>query len=205
MLARGGLEARVTGPHRLHLIGTAAIPLGGDHIDVVVEVGAGAHLQVRAVAATIALPGRGCVSSTSRWVLDVADGGCLDFDAAPMVVAGGAEHSSRTIVGLGAGARLRLRERTQLGRSGEDGGAFTGELVADAAGRPLLRHTVSLGCGAATDDILDAPRAMLSELVYPDARPATFEGVREARLPLAGGGSLTTWMGARLEHRPDTV
>ncbi|MCX5044388.1 urease accessory protein UreD [Aldersonia sp. NBC_00410] len=205
VFARGGLDARATGPHRLHLIGTAATPLGGDHIDLVVEVEAGAHLQVRAVAATIALPARGCLSSSSRWVLDVADGGCLDFDPAPMVVAGGAEHSSLTVVGLGAGARLRLRERTQLGRSGENGGAFTGELVADADARPLLRHTVSLGCGAVTDDVLDAPRAMVSELVYPDTRPAQFEGLRSARLPLAGGGSLTTWMGARLEHRPDTV
>lgn len=196
--ARGGLDARITGASRLHLIGTAATPLGGDHLDIVIEVHAGAQLAVRSAAATIALPGRSTTHSTSRWILEVGEGGRLDFDPEPLIIAGSSAHSAHTEVVLGEEANLRLRERTQLGRDGETGGAFAGTLVADAAGRPLLRHSVELGAGSAIDDALDAPRAMLSELVYPDARPACVEGMRSARLPLAGGGSLTTWLGARL-------
>ncbi len=202
MIARGGLDARETGPGRLHLIGTAATPLGGDHLEILIEVRAGAQLQVRSVAATLALPGRSEVHSTSRWVFEVGEGGCLEFDPEPLIVAGGSEHSARTEVVLGDGSHLRLRERTQMGRDGETGGAFTGTLVADVAGRPLLRHAVELGAGSAIDDVLVAPRAMSSELAYPDARPACVDGLHSARLPLAGGGTLTTWLGARLLADP---
>ncbi|MFE4463249.1 urease accessory protein UreD, partial [Nocardia tengchongensis] len=120
--AVGGLAARHTGPDTVHLIGTAATPLGGDVLDIVVSVGAGARLAVRSVAATIALPGRETRKSLAHWRFEVAAGGELDVDPEPTVVAGGAEHESITTVCLEAGARLRLRERVQIGRTGEDHG-----------------------------------------------------------------------------------
>lgn len=198
MSARGGLDVRLTGPDTVHLIATAATPLGGDTIDVTVTVAPGARLRLRSVAATIALPGGASASSTSRWRYRIGAGGCLDVDAEPLIVAGGAHHTATTDVDLADGARLRLRERVQIGRVGEDGGGWRGDLRAAVDGRPLLVHAVELGPGTASDDLLDAPRALISDLRYPDADDAVTDGFGYARLPLAGGGTLATRLAGRL-------
>ncbi|MEV6391422.1 urease accessory protein UreD [Nocardia xishanensis] len=196
--ASGGLAARRTGSDTVHLIGTAATPLGGDEIDVSVAVGPGARLALRSVAATIALPGAATRISFARWRFEVADGGELDVRTEPTIVAGGAEHRAVTTVLLAASARLRLRERVQIGRADEERGAWRGDLIADLADVPLLRHRLELGARTATDDALAAPRALDSELVYPDDRPVETFGLTAARLPLAAGGSLFTAVGPRL-------
>ncbi|WP_245560276.1 urease accessory protein UreD, partial [Nocardia asiatica] len=110
------MSARRTGPRAVHLIGTAATPLGGDELDVVIVVAPGAELVVRSVAATLALPGAATPQSCGRWRLDVGSGGVLDFDPEPMIVAGGARHHTVTTIRLGSDARLRMRERVQIGR-----------------------------------------------------------------------------------------
>ncbi|MBF6327965.1 urease accessory protein UreD [Nocardia transvalensis] len=188
--ATGGLAARRTGPGIVHLIGTAATPLGGDELDITIVVEPGARLAVRSVAATIALPGRLTRKSVAHWNFHV--GGELEFDPEPTVVAGGAEHETHTAVHLAEGARLRLRERVQIGRTGEDIGWWSGDLTADLADLPLLRHRLDLGADTTTDDTLSAPRALESELRYPDDRPAETRGLDAALLPLAAGGTLYT-------------
>ncbi|MFF7939482.1 urease accessory protein UreD [Nocardia gamkensis] len=196
--ASGGLSARRTGPRTVHLIGTAATPLGGDELDIAIVVAPGAELVVRSVAATLALPGAATPMSSGRWRLEVGSGGALDFDPEPMIVAGGARHHTVTTIRLAAGARLRMRERVQVGRAGEDGGEWQGDLIADLDDVPLLRHRLALGAGTPADDALSAPRALESELVYPDERPAATTGLTQTRLPLAAGGSLFTRTGALL-------
>ncbi len=194
--ATGGLAARRTGPDTVHLIGAAATPLGGDELDIAIVVEPGARLVVRSVAATIALPGRATARSSAQWRFEI--GGELDFDPEPTVVAGGAEHETRTSVALSDDARLRLRERVQIGRTGEGIGWWAGELVADLGETPLLRHRLELGADAITDDRLAGPRALESELRYPDDRPARTAGLDAALLPLAAGGSLFTRTAAAL-------
>ncbi|MGW4094241.1 urease accessory protein UreD [Nocardia sp. NPDC004750] len=196
--ASGGLSARRTGPRAVHLIGTAATPLGGDELDIVIKVAPGAELVVRSVAATLALPGVATPRSCGRWHLEVGSGGVLDFDPEPMIVAGGARHHTVTTIRLDSGARLRMRERVQVGRAGEDGGVWRGDLIADVDDTPLLRHRLALGADTAADDALAAPRALESELVYPDECAAATKDLTQTRLPLAAGGSLFTRTGALL-------
>ncbi|MFD3743606.1 urease accessory protein UreD [Nocardia sp. NPDC058633] len=196
--AVGGLAGRHTGLDTVHLIGTAATPLGGDELDITIVVRPGARLVVRSVAATIALPGADTVVSTAHWRFEVGEGAELDFDPEPTIVAGGAHHHAVTTVQVAPDARLRLRERVQVGRSGEDGGGWRGDLLADLGTVPWLRHRLELGAFSPTDDRLSAARALDSELVYPDDRPAWSGGVDEVRLPLAAGGSLATRTGGRL-------
>ncbi|WP_280258628.1 urease accessory protein UreD [Nocardia abscessus] len=196
--ASGGLSARRTGPNTVHLIGTAATPLGGDELDIVIAVAPGAELVVRSVAATLALPGAATPLSFGRWHLEVGSGATLDFDPEPMVVAGGARHHTVTTIRLASGARLRMRERVQVGRAGENGGEWRGDLIADVDDMPLLRHRLALGAGTPADDALAAPRALASELVYPDECAATTTGLTQTRLPLAAGGSLFTRTGTLL-------
>ncbi|MEV5650733.1 urease accessory protein UreD [Nocardia sp. NPDC052254] len=196
--ATGALAARRTGPGTVHLVGAAATPLGGDDIDIGIVVEPGARLVLRSVAATIALPGHASRISAARWTVDVGADGELDFDPEPTVVAGGADHRSTTTVRMAADARVRIRERVQIGRSGEDAGFWRGDLIADIGDLPLVRHRLELGADAATDDLISAPRAVHSELRYPDDRPATTFGTAGVVLPLALGGSLSTWTGAVL-------
>lgn len=194
----GGLSGRLTGPDTVHMIGTAATPLGGDTMIIDVVVGAGARLCVHSVAATLALPSAVRRDSSSQWTFHVEDGGSLIFDPQPMIVASDAIHHSVTTLEFAASATIAFSERVQIGRAGEDAGRWCGTTNADIEGRPHLRHRVELGTGSVGHDVLSAPMALSSTLTYPDERePAT--GRASVRMPLALGGSLSTSTGARLD------
>lgn len=188
----GGIAARRTGVDTVHLVSAAATPLGGDLITIRVVVEPGARLVVRTAAATVTLPGAGTPESRTHW--DVESAGELDLDPQPTVVAAASRHLTTTRLTLAGSARLRLRERVQIGRSGERDGFWSGALHADVDGIPLLRHRIELGTGAIADDALGRPLACVSELRYPE--PA-FDGDGTV-LALAAGGSLATWQGMRL-------
>ncbi|MGV0793728.1 urease accessory protein UreD [Mycolicibacterium sp. XJ1819] len=188
----GGLAARQTDTDTVHLVSAAATPLGGDALHIRVVVEPGARLRVRTAAATVTLPGASTVESRAVWTLEVA--GDLDIDPEPTVIAATSRHLSATRLTLTASSRIRLRERVQIGRSGERQGFWSGSLHADVDGAPLVRHHVELGSGSVTDDELGAPMACVSELHYPQSTVQT----AGRPLALAGGGCLATWQGERL-------
>jgi urease accessory protein len=188
----GGIAARRTEPDTVHLVSTAATPLGGDAISIRVVVEAGARLRVRTAAATVTLPGSTTPESHAFWTLEVA--GDLDIDPQPTVVAAASRHFTSTRLELTESGRVRLRERIQIGRSDERHGFWSGSLHADVDASPLLRHRIELGNGSVADDELGVPLACISELHYPDSDVET-AGVT---LALAGGGCLSTWQGQRL-------
>jgi urease accessory protein len=189
---RGGLAARHTEPDTVHLVSAAATPLGGDTIAIRVIVEPGARLRLRTAAATVALPGAATRQSRACWHVEAA--GELDIDPEPTVVAADARHLTEVTVCLEDTSRLRIRERVQIGRTGEREGFWSGAMRADIAGTPLLRHRVELGPGSVADDALGTPLACVSELRYPE--PA--EDAAGLTLALAAGGSISTWQGARL-------
>lgn len=194
--ARDGLAGRCTGPDTVHLISTAATPLGGDTLTVRLVVEPGARLRIRTAAATMVLPGGHTRQSAAQWELEVA--GQLDLDPQPTVVAGGSVHHTSTRLRLAESAQVRVRERVQIGRSHEREGFWSSALHADIGATPLLRHRIELGRGAVGDDVLTAPRACISELRY----PATSFEAPGMVLELAGGGGLATWQGDRLPPQP---
>lgn len=188
----GALAARHTEPETVHLVSTAATPLGGDALHLRVIVEPGARLRVRTAAATVTLPGAATTESHAVWDLEVA--GDLDLDPQPTVVAAGSRHLTATRLSLAGSGRVRLRERVQIGRSGERHGFWSGSLHADVDDSPLLRHRVELGNQGVTHDDLGAPMACVSELHYPYCGDAT----AGEPLALAAGGCLATWQGDRL-------
>ena len=109
-------------------------------------------------------------------------------------MAADARHLSELTVCLGDTSRLRIRERVQIGRTGEREGFWSGAMRADVAGMPLLRHRVELGPGSVADDALGTPLACVSELRYPE--PA--DDAAGLTCALAAGGSISTWQGPRL-------
>ena len=190
--ARGGLAARETEPDTVHLVSAAATPLGGDSVSVRIVVESGAVLRIRTVAATLTLPGPTTQESQSIWTLEVA--GQLDLDPQPMVVAASSRHLSSTRLAIDGSGEIKLRERIQIGRSGERQGFWSGSLHADVDGSALLRHRIELGRGSVCDDELATPMACISELHYPETDVDT-AGIA---LALARGGCLSTWQGERL-------
>jgi urease accessory protein len=188
----GGVAGRRTDADTVHLVSAAATPLGGDTIRVRVIVEPGAVLHLRSAAATMAMPGTVTMESRASWELEVE--GLLDLDPQPTIVAGRARHVTSTRLAVGGRGSVRLRERVQIGRTGEREGFWSGSVHADVDGAPLLRHRVELGTGSVTDDELGTPLACISELRYPQRGSDAVGTV----LDLAAGGCLATWQGQRL-------
>ena len=145
---------RQTGPNRVHLVQAAGGPLGGDELALAVHLGAGTCLQVRSAGATVVQPSSPAAAAQWTVAADLADGAVLDWRPEPMVVCDGAELGSSMTVALQRGARAMLREVVVLGRVGQRGGRFDGELTVEREGVPLLAHTLLLD-GA--DPVLTGP------------------------------------------------
>lgn len=137
------LTLRQTGPHTVHLISTAAGPLGGDHFELNLDIAAGTTLEVASVASTLVLPGDG--KSLMRVTARVADGATLHFLPEPTVLAAGCDHRMEVSLTLEGNAQVWWREEIILGRYGEAPGRCHTRFDATANGRPLLRQELTTG------------------------------------------------------------
>jgi urease accessory protein len=145
-------------PEAVYLVSAAAGPLGGDRLDLRIEVKAGAALCLRTVAASVALPGLDGGESLLTVTATVNAGGRLEYLPEPVVVADGARHATDIRVSIAEGGSVVLRDELILGRHGERGGAYRGSIRADYAGRPLLRQALDI---TGTDPVTGGP-AILS-------------------------------------------
>jgi urease accessory protein len=191
---RGGhhFAARQTGPGLVHLVGTAAGPLGGDDVTIEVRLGPGARLAVRSAGATIVQPGATVPDSRLRLLLTVADGGSLDFGCEPTVVCHRAEHETEARLELSGSGQVQLMEQVLLGRSYEPAGGWTGRTRMTRDGVPELRHTLRSALIAA--DGIRVISTLLRSGV--EAVPATCGNA--VALPLATGGLLVSATGTEL-------
>jgi urease accessory protein len=196
-----------TGPAEVHLVGGAAGPLGGDRLRLEIEVGAGAALCLRTVAASLALPGADGAESRLDVVAAVAGGGALSWLPEPLIAAGGCRHASVAAVDVSAGGRLCWREELVCGRHGEEPGDARLSTTIRYAGRTLHRQDLAVGPSAPGWDgpaVLGGARAAGSILlVEPDwaadgpPRPAVC-GAGAAMMPLTGPAVLATAVDADL-------
>jgi urease accessory protein len=179
-------------PGGVYLIGAAAGPVGGDDLELEIDVGPGTTLALRSAAASLLLPGPNGDPSRLRIRARVAAGGRLDYCPQPAVAAAGCEHHASAAVELGPGSVLRWREAIVLGRHGEPAGQFVSRLDVRVAGTPLYRGELSVG-RPGTDNssaVLGGAGAVGSVLLVDAVRkqpPAcAHDGL--AILPLAGPG-----------------
>ncbi|MEU8074640.1 urease accessory protein UreD [Catellatospora citrea] len=182
----------------VHLIGSAAGPLGGDDLRIEIEVGEGAALCVRSVAASIALPGRDGAPSRTTVTATVAAGGELRWLPEQLVAAAGCRHQATSTVELAGGARLWWREELVCGRHDERPGDAVVSTAVDYDGGPLLRQSLTIGPGTPGWDgpaVLGGARATGSLLVVDPAavptRPVVL-GATAVRMPLTGPATLVS-------------
>jgi urease accessory protein len=114
---------------RIGLVATQALLLGGDHVQLDIEVGPGAWLELVETAGTVAYDADG---EGSSWTVSihVADRGVLIWSGEPFVVSKGANVTRSTSIDLGVAAVACIRETLVLGRSAETGGAIRSTMSA---------------------------------------------------------------------------
>jgi urease accessory protein len=188
-------------PVTVHLVGGAAGPLGGDRLRVDIEVGAGAWLCVRTVAATVALPDRDGTASHLDVCARVGAGGRLDWLPEPLVAAAGCHHRTVSTVDLAGTASLVWRDELVCGRHGEAPGDARQRTTVRRDGRTLYAHELTVGPhtpGWAGAAVLGGARAAGSVLVVD---PSWIDGGKPdpavlaktaALLPLAGPAVLAS-------------
>lgn len=190
------VPARRTGPVALvHLVSSVTAPLGGDSLSLTVEVGRGASLDLRGVAATLLLPGSSGEESSSevRFVIE----GSVRYLPEPTVVTSRARHTAVVEAELDSHAELRTRDVLVLGRAEERPGAFSTSVRATRCGRPLLHQQLVVG-----DESVDTSPAGLAgkrvvgtELMLDAVVRETGGGEWWSVVPLAAGGSVVTALG----------
>jgi len=129
----------------LHLVGTAAGPVGGDRLRLDVTVAAGGSLTVRGVAASLVHPGPTGEPSCLDVTVEVGVGATLVWLPRPTVLVAGCDHTVTTTIRLGRDARLQWYEPVGLGREGEPSGSLVQRLRLDVDDRPLLRNEAAFG------------------------------------------------------------
>ena len=185
----------------VHLVGGAAGPLRGDDLRLAITVEPGARLEVRSVAASLALPGRaGAPASRLLVTAEVGAGASLRWLPEPLIAAAGCDHRAITRVEVADGGELLWRDDLVCGRHGETAGDVRTDTTVRYAGRTLYRHELAVGpsaSGWAGAAVLGGGRAIGSVLLAgPDLPyPALLVG-DAALMPLAGPGMLATAVGA---------
>lgn len=178
----------------VHLVSAVTAPLGGDDLELRVTVEEGASLELRGVAATLALPGQHAGGSRALVHVELADGASLAYLPEPTVVTARACHESVFRATMGEGARLRVRDVVVLGRSNERPGSLTTTLDVRRDG-PLIKQTSRLG----TPEVDASPAGLAGRRVFGtellcwgDDLPGAVSEQWWSLVPLARGGSLST-------------
>lgn len=181
-------------PGAIYLVGGAAAPLGGDDLRLTIDAGPGADIEVRSVAAAIALPGDDGCGSTFHVEAHVAAGATLRWLPEPTIAAAGCDHRATVRVTLESDARLLWRDELILGRDGESAGDYRGRFDLTLDGEPIVRHELIVGPGAPAyrgGAVVGDARAVGSLYVcvpeWSDGPPGPVVlGRRAALLPLCG-------------------
>ncbi|MEU8238799.1 urease accessory protein UreD [Actinoplanes missouriensis] len=130
-------------------MGGAAGPLRGDELRLEIEVGPGAWLEFRSVAASLALPGRSFLPASRLTVTaTVAPGGTLRYLPEPLIAAAGCDHVAITRVDVAEGGSLLWRDDLVCGRHREESGDVRADMTVRYGGTTVYRHEVSVGPGA---------------------------------------------------------
>jgi len=132
-------------PAQVHLVGGSAGPLGGDELRCSVDLGPGARLEVRSVAASVALPGPNGRESSLEISARIGEGAALCWSPRPLIAARGARHRTIARVELAADARLVWRDELVLGRDGEEPGSVSSRLRVVRDGKVLLDREIAMG------------------------------------------------------------
>jgi urease accessory protein len=175
----------------VHLVGGAAGPLRGDRLRLTITVAPGATLQIRSVAAQLALPGRAHLPPSELDIhAEVAGGGTLRWLPEPLIAAAGCDHRTTTHVEVADGGTLLWRDDVVAGRHHEPSGSLRTHTTIRYAGTTVYRHDLAIGPHAPGWDaaaVLGDARAIGTVIATPRPDWPVIPGLV---MPLAGPGQL---------------
>ena len=189
-------------PDGLYLVASGAGPVGGDDLQIDVEVGCGASLIIRSAAASMVLPGPAGRPSSLRVHAQVA--GSLWWEPEPTILVEGCDHRTTTRLELASDATLVWREVVVLGRHDEPTGSLLQRLHVDRDGAPLLRTELPVGPrwpGAGGPAGTDGAHVVTSLLVVGLDEPSLDGGTDGAVVRLADDVWLVTSVSGRQRLR----
>lgn len=201
-------------PDGLHIVGSAAGPIGGDDVHLDITVADGASLTIRTVAAQVVLPGPRKGPSSSTITATVGRGATLRWLPDPLVLATGCDHRATVTLSLAATASLLWRDEVVLGRSGEASGSVLQRLRVDRAGEPLLRNDLALGpawpgangpAGGGEHSVVGTLLVVDQIAEKPLPALASRRAVRAAACEIAPGAVMITILGHSVEAVDDLL
>lgn len=184
------IRAVITGSDRtsaaVSLVPDGALLLGGDEIEIVIDVGPGTALVLTEPGGTVAYPS----TRRARWDVEitVAAEASLVWHAQPFIAAQGSSTDRELRVDLAESGRLLLRETLVLGRHGEAPGAIETRTTITCAGSPVLREDLRLGSCTGWAGLLGDNRVVGSVIALGTEVPS--DACPEGRMDLAGDGTL---------------
>ncbi len=134
---------------RVLLASSAAAPVGGDELEMTIDVGPRARADVGSVAASMVWPGADGDASSMRTRCEVGERGHLDLWLEPTISVAGSRHRATTVVHLDPTATCRVVEEAVLGRRGEPSGTLELSMRVERAGRAIVHHAEIFGPGVA--------------------------------------------------------
>lgn len=187
---------------RVGLVATTALLLGGDEVELVVEVGPGITLDLFDVAGTVAYHGRGRPAAW-RAEIAVADGARLRYAGQPFVVSDGADVTRTLRLEAAATARLKMRETLVLGRDGQVGGRVRTRTELVVGGTEAWREDTDLDPAGIRDlpGLLGGHRVIDTLLTLGEPAPPPCPPAVAYALP-GGVGTLTRYLGSELAESP---
>lgn len=205
-LVAGLLRAQqVHGPAdrcRIGLLATTALLLGGDQVQLEVEVGPGATVELFDVAGTVAYHGRGRPCSW-RVRLVLHEGARLRWSGEPLVVSDGADVRRALELDLAQGAGAWVRETVALGRRGEVGGALRSATTVQRDGEEVFVDDLLLEPSGhrRLPGMLGAHRVLDTVLAFGLPAPDQVDGAYRYTLA-APDSTVTRYLGAELAASP---
>ncbi|WP_157887869.1 urease accessory protein UreD [Frondihabitans sp. PAMC 28766] len=206
VIDRDGTTAEVA------LVSGGALLLGGDRVDLEIEVGDGCSLDLVDIGGTVAYDGEG---RPSWWNARITLGrdAHLAWNSLPFVVSTGANVRRLTQVTLADEATLLLRETLVLGRSREEGGRLETTTTVTGRESPVLVESLFLDGRYGVPGVADGHRVIDSLLLAGRRAPSVSDGKANGSsgdrapgealfLPLEQPGTLARWLGRETHRSP---
>ena len=206
VLLTGGLlspQRVADGPEgpRIGLVATTALLLGGDEVDLTVELGPDARLDLFDVAGTVAYHGRGRPAAW-RTRISLADGARLAYAGQPFVVSDGADVSRTLGLDLARSAQLRLRDTLVLGRAGQVGGRVRSRTELRVGGIEAWREDTDLDPAGIRHHPGMLAGCRVVDTVLTVGVPVVATPPAVAYALLGGVGTVTRYLGTELADSP---
>lgn len=206
------LLATAPGVAHVALVATTATLLAGDQMEMRIQVGDGARLELQEVAATVAYHGRG---GRVRWDVAVSVGpdSTLVWHGQPLVVADGADVEQALNLDVARGGRVLMRDAVVLGRHGQRGGSLRRDTRVSYDASPLLLEQTDFtdragGVDRTAPGVIGDHRVVDTVTWVGDPVPETGStvGIQECGdlvlLELPGPGLMARHLGERTHRSP---